>query len=87
MTSPSGFPGSDSVYSCITRGRHSHIQEFFHRKNGMNWEIGLDINRLLCIEEVTNEDRLHSTGNPLSALWGPTWEGNPKKRGHRYVQS
>ena len=25
-------------------------------------------------------------GTLLSALWGPTWEGNPKKRGYMYTQ-
>ena len=24
-------------------------------------------------------------GTLLSALWGPKWEGNPKKRGYMYI--
>ena len=28
----------------------------------MNWEIGIDIYTLLCIKQITNENRLYSTG-------------------------
>ena len=30
---------------------------------GMNWEIGIDIYRLLYITWITNENLLYSTGN------------------------
>ena len=30
---------------------------------GMNWEIGIDTYILLCIQSITNEDLLYSTGN------------------------
>ena len=30
---------------------------------GINWEVGIDIDTLLCIKQVTNKDLLYSTGN------------------------
>ena len=33
------------------------------RGGGMNWEIGIDRYKLLCIKEITNENLLYSTGN------------------------
>ena len=30
---------------------------------GINWEIGIDIQTLLYIKEITNKDLLYSTGN------------------------
>ena len=32
---------------------------------GMNWEIGNDIYTLICIQQITNENLLYSTGTPL----------------------
>ena len=29
----------------------------------MNWEIGIDIHKLLCIAQITNENLLYGTGN------------------------
>ena len=34
----------------------------------MDWEIGIDVYTLLCIKQITSENRLHSTGTPLNAL-------------------
>ena len=34
----------------------------------MDWEIGTDIYTLLCIKEITNENRLYSTGNSLYSI-------------------
>ena len=33
------------------------------RGGGMDWESGIDIYIVLCIKEITNENRLYSTGN------------------------
>ena len=33
------------------------------RGGGMDWEIGIDMYTLLCIKQITNENRLYSTGN------------------------
>ena len=32
-------------------------------EDGMNWDIGIDIYALLCIQQTTNENLLYSTGN------------------------
>ena len=32
---------------------------------GINWEIGIDINTLLHIKQITNKDLLYSTGNSI----------------------
>ena len=34
-------------------------------EGAMNWEIGIDIHTLLCIKQITNENRLYSTGNSM----------------------
>ena len=33
------------------------------RRGGINWEIGVDINTLLYIKQITNKDLLYSRGN------------------------
>ena len=33
------------------------------KDGGLDWEIGNDIYTLLCIKQITNENRLYSTGN------------------------
>ena len=49
-------------------------------RDGMNWEIGIDIYTSLtqCVKSVTNKNLLYSTGN--FTLWWPKWEGNLKQR-------
>ena len=32
-------------------------------REGVNWEIGIDIYTPLCIKQITNKDLLYSTGN------------------------
>ena len=48
--------------------RHRHREQTYgHQggkvRGGMNWETGIDIYKLLCIKEITNENLLYSTGN------------------------
>ena len=45
----------------------------------MHWEIGIDINTLLCIKQKINENRLYSTGN--SGLHGDLWGRDARKEG------
>ena len=33
------------------------------RWSRMNWDVGVDIYTVLCIKQITNENRLYSTGN------------------------
>ena len=46
----------------------------------MDWEIGTDMYKLLCMKQITSESLLYTQGTLLIALWRPKWEGNPKRR-------
>ena len=35
----------------------------------MDWEPGIDISKLLCIKQITNENQLYAEETLLSALW------------------
>ena len=35
------------------------------KEGGKNWEIGTEIQTLLCIKQITNEDLLYSTGESI----------------------
>ena len=50
------------------------------KRSGMNWEVGIAIYTLLCMELITNENLLYNMETLLSALWWPKWEGNPENR-------
>ena len=54
-------------------------------KRGINWEIGIDICKLLYTKIITNKDLLYSTGNstqdPAMAYMG---EESLKKSGFMY---
>ena len=54
---------------------------------GRSWGTGVDTHLLLtlCIEEVTNESPLHSTGSSTQRSVRPEREGRPQKRGHAYM--
>ena len=39
---------------------------------GMNWEIGINIDTLLCIKLMTNENLLYSTGNSTQCCGDPS---------------
>ena len=47
----------------------------------MDWEIGIDVYTLLCIKQITSENRLHSTRNPMQCSV-VTYVG--RKRGYVY---
>ena len=52
------------------------------RGRGESRETGTDIDTLPCIKQATHDSLLCSVGTRLGALWGPKWEGNPKKRAY-----
>ena len=35
-------------------------------RGGMKWEIGVDIDTLICVKQITNKNPLYSTGNSTS---------------------
>ena len=55
-------------------------------EGGMSWEIGTDIDTLLCIKQITNENLLYSIGNSTQCSV-VTHMGNPKKMGYMYTDN
>ena len=54
--------------SAKQKWRHKHREQSHGyqggRGGGRNWEIGIDIDTLLCIKEIANENLPFSTGDP-----------------------
>ena len=71
----------------------SHLGSCFQgtvlrKSHDKNWEIGTDVYILfrLCVKQITNKNRLYSTGNSLlSVLWWLKWEGNPNMREYMHT--
>ena len=40
-----------------------HIVTKWVRGDGRDWEVGIDMYTLMCIEQITNENLVHSIGN------------------------
>ena len=63
----SGFPTQSSVLTFFSflplLFNYSTIQIYHLSGEGINWEIGIDIDRVLYIEEITGKVLLYSTGN------------------------
>ena len=55
--------------------------------DGRSWEIGTDIYTQVipCINQITNDNLLYSTGNSTQSSVGLKWEGNLKKM--EYMQT
>lgn len=51
-------------------------------RGGINWEVAIGPDTLLCTKSVSNQDLLYSTGNLLSTLWWPIWGKNLKRNGY-----
>ena len=55
------------------------------KRDGMNWEIGMDICiQQLCIKQTANENLLYSTRKSTQSFMVTKWEGDPKKREYMY---
>ena len=50
-------------------------------EGGMSWEIGTDIDTLLCIKQITNENLLYSIGNSTQCSVVTHMGRKPKKDG------
>ena len=75
--------GKDCFFNKERKWRH-RWREQRHDCQGAGegaWESGLDRHTtvMLCLEPLSDEDLPCPRGELGSALWWPTWEGNPKK--------
>lgn len=71
------------------RERHRHRGQAHGYKGGswggMAWEIGIIINTLLCIKQVTSENLLYNA-NSTQCSWG-TYMGRKSKKGEVCVNT
>ena len=52
----------------------------------MNWETGVDIYTVLILHiKSMSKDLVYSTGNSLSVMWQPGWEGSLGDKGYMYM--
>ena len=54
-------------------------------REGINWEIGIDIYTLLCRKYITNKDLLYSTGKSTQYSVIASVGKESKKSGYMYM--